>query len=229
MPENSKSRPIPRGRLTLAVASSNPGKLAEFRELLGPLGCEILCLGQGPLSGLDPAKIPSPVEDGAGFSENAGLKARYWADLLGLPCLADDSGLLVTALDGAPGIMSARWGGIDPSSGGGRDQSRYLLKMMEGKADRRAEFAASLVLAKPFRREILGYRGSLAGEIARELRGENGFGYDFVFFFPALGKTLAEISRQEKGQISHRGRAVKALREDWPRASGFLSGQGNLG
>jgi XTP/dITP diphosphohydrolase len=213
-------------RLRLAVATSNPGKLAEFAMLLAPLDCDVVhgcgAAGMGGLLRGDMA-FTGPVEDGETFYQNAYIKARFWADALGVPCLADDSGLLVRALGGEPGVRSARWGGPFPGASTGRDQSAHLVKAMEGEKDRKCAFAASLVLAKPFRREALHYQGALTGEVACELKGANGFGFDYVFLVPELGRTLAELSPAAKGEISHRGRAVAAMREDWERVKGFLA------
>jgi XTP/dITP diphosphohydrolase len=209
------------------VASSNRGKVAEFAALLAPLDCDVFVASRRELAEAGLRGIGEPVEDGGTFFENAYIKARYWADILGMPCLADDSGIMVRALGGEPGVRSARWGGLGPSPAG-EEQCRYLLKRMEGAGDRSAAVGTSLVIARPFRREALHYRGEIAGEITREMRGGNGFGYDFVFAGPG-GRTLAELTPEEKGAVSHRGRAVRALREDWPRVRAFLAGGGAPG
>jgi XTP/dITP diphosphohydrolase len=210
-------------RLRLAVATSNPGKLAELSLLLAPLDCEVLSTSRETLAWAGLADARDPVEDGETFFQNAYIKARYWADLLGMPCLADDSGLVVRALGGEPGVRSARWGGWKPGAATGMDQSLYLLGRMEGLADREAAFLTSLVLARPFRREALHYEGVLAGEVADGLRGDQGFGYDQAFMVPELGRTLAELSPAVKNAVSHRGRAFRAMREDWARVRGFLA------
>lgn len=209
-------------RLQIAVATSNEGKLREFTLLFGPLDCEIFVASRSSLDRLGISGIPEPVEDGETFYQNAYVKARYWADILGMPCLADDSGLTVRALGGEPGVRSARWGGRDFAAKSGEEQSRYLLERMEGIADRAAAFVTCLVLARPFQRRALAYRGYLSGEVALEAKGGNGFGYDRGFLIPELGKTLAELGTEEKNGISHRGRAILAMRADWDEVTRFL-------
>jgi XTP/dITP diphosphohydrolase len=212
----------PEDRLQICVATSNKGKLAEYGLLLAPLDCEILSTSRPELMKLGFRSIRDPVEDGETYFQNAYIKARYWADILGIPCLADDSGLSVKALGGEPGVNSARWGDWQEGVVAPQEQSGYLIKKMEGIADRSAAFVTSIVVAKPFRREALHYQGALQGEVTHEVRGILGFGYDYAFLVPELGLTLAELSTPDKNAISHRGKAARALREDWDRVKEFL-------
>jgi XTP/dITP diphosphohydrolase len=212
----------PEDRLQLCVATSNPGKLMEYGILLAPLDCEIFSTRRTHLLKIGFPAIRDPVEDGETFYQNAFIKARYWADILGIPCLADDSGLCVRALGGEPGVRSARWGPWPDGAATAMEQSGYLIERMEGEDDRAAAFVTSLVLAKPFRREVLSYEGVLRGEVAREIKGSRGFGYDFAFLVPQLGETLAQLSANDKNALSHRGIAARALRDDWDSVVAFL-------
>jgi XTP/dITP diphosphohydrolase len=209
----------------IAVATSNPGKLKEFGALLGVLGCGVIPAFPEGLARMGLSSAPAPVEDGGGFSENACIKARYWADILGVAALADDSGLAVAALGGAPGVESARWGGPPvPGLTQSESQSRRLIGRMAGVIDRRAEFVTSLAIARPYFRGALIYSGALEGLITESPRGVNGFGYDSVFEIPGSSKTLAELSMEEKNALSHRGAAIRAMRDDWERVMAFLEG-----
>ena len=190
--------------LKLVIASNNPGKLHEFQFLLQPLGIEVLTQAQ---LGISEAEEPHVT-----FVENALAKARHVSRLSGLPALADDSGICVAALGGAPGVLSARYAGDAPKS----DLRNYekLLREMQGIADRRAHYYCVLVLlhsaSDP---QPLIAEGEWHGEIAYEERGEGGFGYDPLFWLPSLNRTSAQLSRDEKHAISHRGKALKALLE----------------
>jgi len=184
----------------LVIATRNSGKLREFRELLLPLKNEILSLAD-----LD---VDEEFEEsGKTFAENARLKAIGYSRIIQLPVLADDSGLEVEALGGRPGIHSARYAGPGASD---EDRVRKLLKEMEHSAERNARFVCSLALAKGGTL-LLESEGECRGTIAKEPRGANGFGYDPVFLFPELGRTYAELSREEKNLYSHRARAVASL------------------
>ena len=180
-------------------ATTNAGKLRELRGLVGD-ALEVLGLADLP-------PIPEPAEDAATFEENAQLKARAYAAASGLPALADDSGLCVDALGGAPGVLSARYAPGD-------DRARYLklLQALEGLPDaqRTAAFRCALALAWPDGRSVVEV-GACAGHIAHAPRGEHGFGYDPVFLLPD-GRTLAELSAEEKGRSSHRGAAFRLMR-----------------
>ncbi|MBI5437079.1 MAG: RdgB/HAM1 family non-canonical purine NTP pyrophosphatase [Nitrosomonadales bacterium] len=187
----------------LVIASNNPGKLREFQFLLQPLGFEVLTQAQ---LGIEEAEEPHFT-----FIENALAKARHVSRLSGLPALADDSGICVTALDGAPGVLSARYAG-EPKSD--QRNNEKLLQDMHGVADRRAHYYCVLVLLhhaddpQPLIAE-----GEWHGEIAHEERGDGGFGYDPLFWLPELGKMSAELSHDEKHAISHRGKALRVLLE----------------
>ncbi len=187
----------------LVIASNNPGKLREFQFLLQPLGIEVLTQAQ---LGIAEAEEPHYT-----FIENALAKARHVSSLSGLPALADDSGICVTALGGAPGVLSARYAG-EPKSD--RRNNEKLLREMQGVTDRRAHYFCVLVLlhsaSDP---QPLIAEGEWHGEIAHAERGDGGFGYDPLFWLPELGKMSAELSRDEKHAISHRGKALKVLLE----------------
>jgi len=189
--------------LTLVIATSNQGKAAEIRDLLTDYPVDFKSLDDfGP--------IPPVVEDGDTFDENAYKKASFVSKILGLPALADDSGLVVEALDGAPGVYSARYAGENAS-----DRQRYtkLLDEMKGHSDRRAAFECVISLAVPTG-AALTYEARCEGIIAAEPAGEGGFGYDPVFYYPPLKKTFGQLSREEKSRISHRGKALRELRDE---------------
>ena len=185
----------------LVIASNNPGKLREFQAMLAPLGIEVLTQAQ---LGIDEAEEPHCT-----FIENALAKARHVSAASGLPALADDSGICVEALGGAPGVLSARYAG-EPKSDTRNNEK--LLQQMQGIENRRAHYYCVLVLvqhaADP---QPLIAEGEWHGEIAHEERGEGGFGYDPLFWLPEFGKMSAELSRDEKAQISHRAKAMQIL------------------
>ena len=190
--------------LTLVIATGNPGKTAEIRDLLRGFPINIKNLDDfGPL--------PPVVEDGATFDENAYKKASFVSKILGLPALADDSGLVVEALGGAPGVYSARYAGENAT-----DTQRYtkLLDEMQGHTNRQAAFECVISLAVPTG-AALTYEGSCEGLIAAKPSGNGGFGYDPVFYYPPLKKTFGELSREEKSRISHRGKALGELKEEF--------------
>ena len=181
----------------LLIASHNPGKTAEIDALLAPYGIETV--GAGALG------LPEPEETGSTFEENAKLKARAAADASGLPALADDSGLVVPALNGAPGIYSARWAGAAKDFRIAMERVHREL----GDKDRRAYFVAVLALAWP-EREIATFRGEVHGKLTWPPRGERGFGYDPIFVPDGYNQTFAEIDAA-KHRISHRARAFEKL------------------
>ncbi len=182
---------------TIVLATGNQNKVREFQELLKEFPVTIKSLKDfGPL--------PPVVEDGATFDENAYKKAHHYARVLGLVCLADDSGLVVDALDGRPGVYSARYAGQEATD---QDNCRKLLAELEGKKNRRAHFECVLSLATPGG-PALTWEGRCDGIITTEPRGESGFGYDPVFLCDGFDKTFAEISMEEKSRVSHRGRAM---------------------
>ena len=192
--------------ISLVLASRNPGKTAEIKNLLKDYPVRIRKLDDfGP--------IPEVEEDGDTFDENAYKKASFTAKVLGLPALADDSGLVVEALDGAPGIFSARYAGENAT-----DQQRYtkLLDEMKGKTNRKAAFECVISIAVP-PGPALTYEARCEGLIAEAPAGEGGFGYDPVFYYPPLNKTFAQLSRQEKSRVSHRGKALRELRDEFDK------------
>ena len=188
--------------MKFVLATHNPGKLREMGEILSSFGVEVV----------SPADVGITVdveETGTTFAENAMLKARAICAASGLPAIADDSGLCVDALNGAPGVYSARYGGP-----GLDDAGRYklLLENMRGQLDRRCKFVSAICCCFPNGDKVEA-RGECAGTLAYAPKGEDGFGYDPVFFVPGLKKTFAELSPEEKNAISHRGNALKAFRE----------------
>ena len=188
----------------LIIASRNTGKTAEIRELLSGFPITIKNLDDfGP--------IPEVEEDGQTFDENAYKKASFTARVLGHPALADDSGLVVDALNGAPGVLSARYAGPDATN---EDRSRKLLQEMEGVTNRKAAFECVISIAVPTG-PALTYEGRCEGTISKSPEGVNGFGYDPIFFYPPLKKTFAELTREEKGRVSHRGKALEEFRNEF--------------
>ncbi|RME87262.1 MAG: RdgB/HAM1 family non-canonical purine NTP pyrophosphatase [Zetaproteobacteria bacterium] len=185
--------------MIVVFASTNPHKREEAAAILAPYGIKFV-----PLENTKPVKV---VEDGRSFRENAEKKARAWAEAHGLPALADDSGLCVEALGGAPGVFSARFAGAHATDA---DNNAKLLRLMEGVTNRRARFVCAVCLAWPDGR-VLHAEGHVEGEILPAPRGTQGFGYDPLFFCPELGCTFAEASPEMKNRVSHRRRALVAL------------------
>jgi XTP/dITP diphosphohydrolase len=184
----------------LVIATRNKGKIEEFKSFFSGFSISIKSLNDfGP--------VPEPVEDGKTFEDNAYKKAHFTARVLGFPALADDSGLVVEALGGQPGVLSARYAG---EGAGDEANIRKLLKAMEAVNDRRAAFECVIAIAVP-RGPALIYEGRCEGEITRSPSGKNGFGYDPVFYYQPLGKTFAEMSQEEKNRVSHRGKAMAML------------------
>jgi XTP/dITP diphosphohydrolase len=197
---------------TLLIATTNNGKVAEIASLLEGLDCSVIGLADLP-------QIPPAVEEtGTTFVANALIKAEYYHALTGLLTLADDSGLEVDALDGRPGVYSARYGGEGLGSAG---QIALLLEEMKDAPEekRTARFVCSIALVGPQLQQT--FEGRCEGRIAREPRGEGGFGYDPIFIDAESGLTFAELSRDEKAALSHRGKALRATRdylEGWLKA-----------
>jgi XTP/dITP diphosphohydrolase len=191
----------------LVVATTNPGKIREIVDILTGTrdgsGAPIELLGLDAFPG-----IAEPEETGATFAENSRLKALYYADATGLPSVADDSGIEIAALDNAPGVHSARWHGTDYAV---KFQKIYELLAARGVTTSPARFVCHVTLAEPGR-VLYETEGIVRGEIAREPRGTNGFGYDPIFYYPPFGCTLAELDLDRKATISHRGQAFAALR-----------------
>ena len=193
----------------ILVATMNAGKMRELAALLD-FGEEVEFKGLGEFEGIEEV-----VEDGGSFAENARKKAVGYSKQTGLWTIADDSGLVVDALGGRPGVMSARFSGAKCEDRALLDHRNMakVLRLMEGVAEeeRRARFKCCLCLANG--EEILAEtEGTLEGVIAEEERGRNGFGYDPIFYVPGLGKTAAELRPEEKNEISHRGQAIRRLR-----------------
>jgi XTP/dITP diphosphohydrolase len=194
----------------LVVATSNPNKVRELSQVLTPLGIDVVGLHELALD------IPEPVEDADTFEGNARIKAFAYAKALHMPCVAEDSGLEVDALNGAPGVHSARYAGVD----GTRDQrdranNEKLLRALRDQPHRAARFVCAIVMVDG-ERVLFETRGTYEGVIVRGTaedppRGDNGFGYDPLLFVPELGKTSAELSPDEKNARSHRGKAARAL------------------
>ncbi len=185
----------------LVVATRNKGKLKEFKEILQGVELEIKSLDDfGP--------IPEAVEDGETFDDNAYKKAIHTAKVLGVPAIADDSGLVVDALNGEPGVYSARYAGEGASD---EENLQKLLGKMQGIENRKASFQCVLSIAVPSG-PALTYEGRCDGMLLDEKRGENGFGYDPVFFFAEYGKTFAELTIEEKAKVSHRGKALAEVK-----------------
>lgn len=192
---------------TIVIATHNPGKAKEFKEMFQALGYTIKTLKDFPEIG----EIP---ETGTTFLENAQIKARTVAEALSGAVLADDSGLCVDVLDGAPGVYSARYAG-EPADD--EKNKAKLLKELTGvpKKQRTAHFMCTLVLMKPGETPV-NVTGKLSGMILQAPRGTSGFGYDPLFYVPRLDKSLAELSPEKKNEISHRGHAIAKLRQNLP-------------
>ena len=188
--------------MKLVLASRNIHKLEEMRAILSGLGVEILLER-------DVGADVDVEETGTTFEENALLKAKAVMEHTGLPAIADDSGLCVDALGGAPGVYSARYGGPELSDVG---RYRLLLENMRGMLDRRCKFVSCICACFPDGTTITA-RGECPGTLAYAPRGEDGFGYDPIFFVPGLKKTFAQLTPQEKNAISHRGVALQAFEE----------------
>lgn len=187
----------------LVIATTNKNKLREFQEILKDLDIEVKSLADfGP--------IPPVIEDGETFDDNAYKKAHHTARVLGLPAIADDSGLVVDALDGAPGVYSARYSGENATDD---ENVTKLLSELKNEKNRKARFECVLSIAVPSG-PALTYEGSCEGEIIDERRGNNGFGYDPVFYFKEFDKTFAELSSEEKHKVSHRGKALAQVKTE---------------
>jgi XTP/dITP diphosphohydrolase len=191
----------------ILVASTNPGKLKELREML-----------DGDIEWVGLSDFPSVTEveeDGKTFTENARKKAIGYAKATGLWTLADDSGLVIDALGGQPGVKSARFSGHKDANRGLLDHKNMakVLKLLQGapKEKRKARFVCRLCLATP-EKVLIETEGKLEGVIAESEAGENGFGYDPIFFVPKLNKTVAQMDSVEKNAISHRGNAIRKLK-----------------
>lgn len=195
----------------IVLSTTNAGKIRELAKPLSALGIEVLGLFHFP-------EIGEIEETGSTFAENALIKARAVAAATGMAAVADDSGLIVDALSGQPGVKSARFADdLDFLPGENRDQRniRKLLAMLGNDNNRNAHFETCIAAVSPGGQEII-VSGQWAGQILKQPRGSNGFGYDPVFWDPDLGKAAAELNLEEKDAVSHRGKAVRALLAAWP-------------
>jgi XTP/dITP diphosphohydrolase len=190
--------------MNVIVATRNPGKVREIRRVLKDLGIRVRSLRDFP-------DVPSIEEDGKSFAENALKKARFYSNYFGETVIADDSGLEVDTLKGAPGIYSARYARQGASD---RENNQKLLNEMEGipVSRRGATFRCSIAIVSPGGKESV-VEGSCRGRIGFREVGRKGFGYDPVFFLPGRGKVMAQLSVDEKNRISHRGKALRKLRK----------------
>jgi non-canonical purine NTP pyrophosphatase (RdgB/HAM1 family) len=193
--------------MELLIATTNPGKVREFREMLGHAGVSFSDLSAHP-------GTAAVEETGHTFRANACLKAAHYARLFKTYAVADDSGLEVDALGGAPGVHSARWAEMNRAGKGDADNNALLLRQLEDVADERrtARFVCVLALADPDGRILVTARDTVEGRVIREARGANGFGYDPLFFIDEMGRTTAELAAEQKHAISHRGKALRHLR-----------------
>ena len=192
------------------LASQNKKKIVEMNDILSAFGVEVVSAAD--------AGIHLEVEEtGTTFAENAALKARAICEASGLPAIADDSGLCVDALNGAPGVYSARYGGPELDDAG---RYRLLLENMRGSMDRRCKFVSAICCVFP-NGDTLTAQGECQGTLAYAPKGEDGFGYDPIFFVPSLKKTFAQLTAEEKNAISHRGNALKEFKIELER---YLNG-----
>ncbi len=188
---------------TIVLATTNRGKIKEINELLKNYPVRIKNLSDfGP--------IPAIIEDGKTFDDNAYKKASLTARILGYPVMADDSGLCVEALDDAPGIYSARYAGKNATDA---ENVKKMIEKLKDKKNRNAAFKCVISIAVPTG-AALTYEGECKGIITKQPVGENGFGYDPLFFYPGFNKTFAQLSIEEKGRVSHRGKALKEIADE---------------
>ena len=192
--------------MKVVLASHNQKKMVEMKAILSQMGVEVLSQAE---VGVD----LEPEETGTTFEENARIKAQAVMQATGLPAIADDSGLMVDALNGEPGVYSARYGG-EGLDGTGRWQ--LLLKNMAGEENRACKFVSVICCAFPDGGEVMA-RGECPGILAQGPSGDGGFGYDPIFYLPQLGKTMAQLTPAEKNQISHRARALAGFQKEWER------------
>lgn len=196
--------------MKFVLATQNPKKLKEMRAILEDLGVEIVSEAE--------LGVKIEVEEtGETFAENSLLKAKAVMEATKLPAIADDSGLCVDALNGGPGVYSARFGGEGLDDAG---RYRLLLELLRGQSDRRAHFHTTITCAFP-NGDVLRADGEVQGAIAFAPMGEGGFGYDPVFFVPDKRKTFAQLTAEEKAEISHRGNALRAFKE---KLADYLAG-----
>ena len=192
--------------MKVVLASHNQKKMVEMKAILSQMGVEVLSQAE---VGVD----LEPEETGTTFEENARIKAQAVMQATGLPAIADDSGLMVDALGGDPGVSSARYGGPGLDDTG---RWQLLLKNMAGESNRACKFVSVICCAFPDGGEVMA-RGECPGILAQGPSGDGGFGYDPIFYLPQLGKTMAQLTPAEKNQISHRARALAGFQKEWER------------
>ena len=200
--------------ITLVIATYNPGKFDEIKALLKNYPVRLKSLSDfGP--------IPPIEEDGDTFDDNAYKKSSLTSRILGIPALADDSGLIVHALGGSPGVHSARYGGERLTDA---QRCELLLQNLKGVTNRQAAFECVISIAVPTG-EALTYEARCDGQIAETASGEQGFGYDPIFYYPPMEKTFAQMSLQEKSLVSHRGKALKDVQNEFDKVIRWVQQQ----
>ena len=197
--------------MKICAATGNAGKLRELRRILEAQGHEVVSQKELGIT-------IEPDETGTTFEENALIKAETICKASGLPTIADDSGLCVDALDGRPGVYSARYAGEHATDA---DNCAKLLEEMKGQKNRSAHFTCVLSLAVPSG-PALTWEASCAGELLEEKKGESGFGYDPLFFYPDFGKTFAEVPLAQKSSVSHRGKALREFASDFDKVAQWV-------
>lgn len=191
---------------TIVVASGNAGKIREFKQMLEPLGYTVKALKDLP-------PMPETEETGTTFHDNAILKAQAVTDHFHIMAIADDSGLEIEAFDNKPGVHSARWLGHDTPYD---IKNQKVLELMKDKTDRRCRYVCAIAITRVDQDPIV-FEDTVECEIADKPAGNNGFGYDPIVYYPPFHKTMAEMTKEEKNSISHRGKAIRKL-EDWLHA-----------
>ena len=187
----------------IVVASTNKGKIREFKEMLEPMGYTVKSLADFP-------DMPEIEENGTTFEENAVIKAQSVTDRYGIEAISDDSGLSIDAFGGEPGIHSARYLGHDTSYD---YKNRVILERMEKETNRNCHYTCAIAVTRPNEEPVV-FCDIVDCEIAKEPKGENGFGYDPIVYYAPLQKTMAEMTKDEKNAISHRGKAIRRF-EAW--------------
>ena len=190
----------------IVVASGNQGKIKEFKEMLEPEGYTVKSLSDFP-------DMPEVEETGTTFQDNAIIKAQAVTDRYGITAISDDSGLEIDALDKKPGVMSARWLGHDTSYD---VKNQKVLDLLKDKKDRACRYVCAIAITRVNEEPVV-FEDTVECEVALEAKGSNGFGYDPIIYYAPSGKTMAEMSKEEKNSISHRGKAVRKL-EAWLNA-----------
>lgn len=192
--------------MRIVIGTKNEHKVKEFKCEFEKIGIEVVGLTEY----LKDQDVAEPIEDGTTFEENALIKAKYYYDIIKVPCLCDDSGICVEVLDGAPGINSARYSG-----GNDKDNRDYLRKNLKGRFPAKAWFNCDLVYYDG--EKTICINEKTYGEVIDEERGIGGFGYDVIFYYPPFNKTLGEMTMDEKNQISHRGKAIVRMVEEFQK------------